>query len=88
MSKLKNILMIVLGAISALFYILLKSKNEKIAQQKSELEKITRDKDALKEVIKGAEQDAKKLQNIKKDIRSKPISSVVDELRERGEYKD
>jgi len=37
MSKLKNILVIVLGAISAFFYVLLQSKNRKIEQQERQL---------------------------------------------------
>lgn len=88
MNNLKNILLIGWGVLSALFYVLLKSKNKKIEQQKGEIETITKDKEVLKGVIEGVEKDAKKLQSIKKDIRSKSTSSIVDELRRRGEYKD
>jgi len=88
MNKIKTYLLIAWGVLTALFYVLLKSKNRKIEKQQEEIKQATKDKEALKGVIHGAEQDAKKLQSIKKDIRSKPISSVVDELRQRGEYKD
>lgn len=88
MSKLKNILVIVLGALSAFFVLVIQSKNRKIEKQQGEIEKVTQDKEVLKEVISGVEQDAKKLQSIKKDIRSKSIDVVIDELRQRGEYKD
>ena len=62
MSKLKSILVVVLGAISAFFYVLLQSKNRKIAKQQDEI-KHHKSKNEELSFINQKEQESKDVQD-------------------------
>ena len=62
MSKLKNTMMIILGAISAFFYVLLQSKNRKIAKQQDEI-KQHKSKNEELSFINQKEQESKDVQD-------------------------
>lgn len=62
MSKLKNILVIAWGVLTAIFYVLLKSKNRKIAKQQEEINRHKRKNEELL-FINQKEQESKDVQD-------------------------
>lgn len=84
MSKLKNILVIVLGAISAFFYVLLRSKNKTIAQQKEQIKRQQSKNEELS-FINQKEQESK---NEKNHVNTLPESDIDRLLEQNKAHRD
>ncbi|MGL4673624.1 MAG: hypothetical protein ACRCXK_02060 [Wohlfahrtiimonas sp.] len=84
MSKLKNIMMIVLGAISAFFYVLLQSKNRKIKKQQDEINQHKRKNEEFS-FINQKEQESK---NEKDHLNILPESDIDSLLEQNNAHRD
>lgn len=84
MSKIKSILMVVWGVLTALFYVLLKSKNKTIAQQKDQIKQ----HESKNEELQFINDKEKKAKN-DKDVISTSSEPDVDRLLEQNKaYRD